>query len=385
MKYLPVTAVTAAAVLATVAIAAPASAAPAPPVRISQSTLASGLVTPFSLDVDASGASYVTQSFIGELTKVNPDRSTSTVASAPNFELSAVSSRDGTVYYAQVEPALHSSAVLMSVTGQGAPVEVADLWEHENTINPDQVNTYGFVDLPQSCADQFDPTGPLGPATYTGIVDTHPYASAATSAGVYVADAGANAILKAGYDGAVSTVAVLPPTAPVVVSAELAAKAGFPACVAGASYRFEGVPTDVEVGPDGWLYVTSLPGGPEDASLGMRGSVVKVNPTSGQVATVATGFVGPTGLAVSQRTGAIFVAEMFGGANGAGQVSVVLPWGGKPVAALPVVSPAAIELVGTSIYVTRDAFLTDEAGNPQPVGKLTKVTVSSPLLKKHLG
>lgn len=384
MKFISATAATAAVVLAAVAVASPATAAAPPPIRISQTTLATGLTTPLSLDVSSDGVAYVTQNFAGVLTRVNPDKSASIVASAPGQEISAVSSRGGTVYYAQL--ALdHSNAFLMSVTGQGAPVQVADLWSHENGTNPDAVNTYGFVDLPQACADQFDPASPLGPATYTGIVDTHPYASVATSAGVYVADAGANAIFKAGYNGAVSTVAVLPPTAPVVVSAELAAEAGFPACVAGASYRFEGVPTDVEVGPDGWLYVTSLPGGPEDASLGMRGSVVKVNPTNGQVVTVATGFVGPTNLAVSQKTGAIFVTELFGGPNGTGQVSVVLPWGGKPVAALPVASPATIELVGTSIYVTRDAFVPDAEGNPQPIGKLTKVTVSSPLLKKYIG
>jgi hypothetical protein len=384
VKLSTVPAVFTAAVLATVAIAAPASAATVPPISISQTTLATGLVSPLSLEVDNAGAAYVTQNFPGILTRVNPDKSTSTVASAPGEELSAVSSRNGTVYYAQLAHD-HSNAYLMSVTGQGAPVQVADLWAHENGTNPDAVNSYGFVNLPQSCADQFDPASPLGPPTYTGIVDTHPYASAATAAGVYVADAGANAILKVGYDGAVSTVAVLPPAAPIVVSAELAAQAGFPACVAGSSYRFEGVPTDVEVGPDGWLYVTSLPGGPEDPSLGMRGSVVKVNPNSGQVVTVATGFVGSTNLAVSQKTGAIFVTELFGGPKGTGQVSVVLPWGGKPVAALPVVSPATIELVGTSIYVTRDAFLPDAEGNPQPIGKLTKVTVSSPLLSKYLG
>ncbi|MCP2030805.1 hypothetical protein L1277_000869 [Okibacterium sp. HSC-33S16] len=384
MKKLAITAVTAAAVLVTAAVAAPASAAPAPPISISQSTLATGLFSPLSLAVDSGGVSYVTQNFIGVLTRVNPDKTTSTVASAPGEEISAVSTRNGTVYYAQLAQD-HSNAFLMSVTGQGAPVQVADLWAHENTTNPDASNTYGFVGLPQSCLDQFDPASPIGPPVYTGIVDTHPYASVATAAGVYVADAGANAILRVGYDGSVTTTAVLPPTAPTTVTAAIATEFGFPACSVGSSYRFEGVPTDVEVGPDGWLYVTSLPGGPEDASLGMRGSVVKVNPSTGQLRTVATGFVGSTDLAVSQQTGAIFVTELFGGPRGTGQVSVVLPWGGKPVAALPVTSPATIELVGTSIYVTRDAFVPDEMGAPQPIGKLTKVTVSSPLLKKYLG
>lgn len=382
MKVLPATTMVSAAVLATLVLASPASAAQ--PISISQSTLASGLTTPLSLEVDSAGVSYVAQNFAGVLTRVNPDRSTSTVVTAPGQELGAVSSRGGTVYYAQLAQD-HSSASLMSVTGQGAPVQVADLWAHENGTNPDASSRYGFVNLPQSCLDQFDPAGPAGPPVYTGIIDTHPYASVATAAGVYVADAGANAIFKVGYGGAVSTVAVLPATPPVVISAETAAQFGFPACSVGGSYRFEGVPTDVEVGPDGWLYVTSLPGGPEDASLGMRGSVVKVNPNTGKVVTVATGFVGSTGLAVSLKTGAIFVTELFGGANGTGQVSVVLPWGGKPVAAFPVAGPATIEIVGASIYVTRDALAVDDSNPPQGIGKLTKVTVSSPLLKKYLG
>ena len=54
-----------------------------------------------------------------------------------------------------------------------------------------------------------------------------------------------------------------------------------PACVVGEEYAFEPVPTDVEFGPDGWLYVSSLPGGPEDASLGARGAVFRVNPWTG--------------------------------------------------------------------------------------------------------
>ena len=85
-------------------------------------------------------------------------------------------------------------------------------------------------------------------------------------------------MLKVGYGGTVSTAAVLPAGDPIVVSAELAAGVGFPACVAGFSCRFEPVPADVEEGGDGWLYVTSLPGGPEDASLGARGAVYRFNP-----------------------------------------------------------------------------------------------------------
>jgi hypothetical protein len=250
---------------------------------------------------------------------------------------------------------------------------VADIYAYEASENPDQVNSYGFEGLDQSCLDQF-PTGPMtNPGSYTGIIDTHAYASLALDDAIYVADAGANAILTVDYDGTVSTTAVLPASEPFLITEEIAAGAGFPACAANHDYRFEPVPTDVELGPDGLLYVTSLPGGPEDASLGARGAVYTVDPDSGDVELYATGFVGATGLAVSPKSGTVYVAEMFGGADGTGQVSVV-PAGastGTPLIALT--SPAAIELRKGSLYVTTDAVVPDETGNPQPIGKITVV------------
>ena len=80
--------------------------------------------------------------------------------------------------------------------------------------------------------------------------------------------------------------------------------------------RFEPVPTDVEMGPDGMLYVSTLPGGPEDGSLGANGSVYRVDPRSGRATWLAGGMHGATGLAVHGRD--IVVAEMF-----AGEVSVI--------------------------------------------------------------
>ncbi len=56
------------------------------------------------------------------------------------------------------------------------------------------------------------------------------------------------------------------------VTKESAAALELPDCVVGVTYAFEPVPTDVEVGKDGYLYVTTLPGGPESPALGARGS-----------------------------------------------------------------------------------------------------------------
>ena len=314
-------------------------------------TVAEGLVSPLSLEVTKGGTAYLTQNFAGLVSSVNRSGTASVIAALDGFESSAVSARRGTVYFSQVAMD-HSSAVMMSVKPGGTPTAFADIQGYEARVNPDGRVHYGFVGLPQSCLDQVSPDAQV-PAVYTGIVDTHPYASLATRHGLYLADAGANAIFRVGYNGRVSTVAVLPAGDPVTVTAPLAQQAGFPACVVGYKYRFEAVPTDVEYGPDGWLYVTTLPGGPEDASLGARGGVYKVNPFTGKVKKVAGGLVSATGLAVS-RSGTIYVAELFGGSAGTGQVSVIRRGVAQPFLALT--QPAAIELSGNRLYVTTNAL-----------------------------
>jgi hypothetical protein len=368
------------AALVTLAAAAPASAA-APSISIGKvSTIATNLVGPLSLAVDATSNIYVSQNFAGTLERITPAGKRTTVASAPGMEIGAVSSLGGVVYFSQGNQPTGVFSLMKLVPG-GTPTQLADLGAYEAANNPDQVNHYGFTDLTPQCKAEFPPppSGPPGPETppqgfYTGVVDTHVYASAATSNAVYVADAGGNDILRVGLDGKVSTVAVLPPTAPVTVSAAMAAGLGFPACSAGHGYAFEFVPTDVEIGPGGWLYVTSLPGGPEDASLGARGSIVKINPATGQIVTVATGLVGATGLAIDNITGTIAVNEMFGGPKGTGQVSVILPNTSKAAASIPVTSPAAIELRNGKVYITHNAAIFGPTG-PEP-GKLSVVSLS---------
>ena len=101
------------------------------------------------------------------------------------------------------------------------------------------------------------------------------------------------------------------------VTKEAAAALELPDCVVGVTYAFEPVPTDVEVGKDGYLYVTTLPGGPESPALGARGKLWKVNPYSGKAWPIAKGFVSATNLAIGSK-GEIYVAELF-----AGQISVV--------------------------------------------------------------
>ena len=329
-----------------------------PPTAGAPVTITSGLVSPLSLEVDRNRVSYVSQNFAGLLTRVARDKTTTVLASAsaPGNEISAVSSRDDTVYYAEVAPD-HSSAVMKAIPAAGGTAtQVADLYAHEASVNPDVAQAYGFQGLPDTCADQFPEPGPMvSPPSYTGLVDTHPYASLALHNAIFVADAGANAILRVTYDGTVSTVAVLPPQAPIVATPEVLAGAGLPACAAGFSYIAEPVPTDVEIGPDGWLYVTTLPGGPEDPTLGARGSVYKVNPKNGQMRLVAGGFTTATGLAVDP-SGRIYVAELFGGPTGGGQISVLEKRAKTPVVLTEVASPSAIEVRAHRLFVTTDSL-----------------------------
>ena len=138
-----------------------------------------------------------------------------------------------------------------------------------------------------------------------------------------VADAGANAIFKVTASGQVSTIAVLPPQQTTITQALLDSASvdqnGNPVpvpdtakCLIGKSYGFEAVPTDVEVGPFGQFWVSTCPGGPEDPSLGARGSVYLVNPATGWSWRLATGFAGATNLAVA-KDGTTYVSELFGG------------------------------------------------------------------------
>ncbi|GMA89158.1 hypothetical protein GCM10025868_44080 [Angustibacter aerolatus] len=179
----------------------------------------------------------------------------------------------------------------------------ADLGAFEAAKNPDAGVQYG-IDDPTDC--QKAAFEPLGGASPTGGVDSHAYAVAADGSGWIVADAGGNDLLRVSSTGKVSLLTVLP-RQPSTITASAAAALGLPDCVIGAVYNFEPVPTDVEW-RGGRLIVSLLPGGPEDPSLGARGSVYSVHPHSGKATWLAGGFLGATNVAVGHR-GEIYVAE----------------------------------------------------------------------------
>ncbi|WP_139306551.1 ScyD/ScyE family protein [Nocardioides exalbidus] len=305
-----------------------AGAAPAP----EPTTVAKKLVSPLSMVVAGDGTAYVSQNFAGLLTAVPPGGKPKVVFAAPRkgTEVGALSESGGVVHFATTKG---KKAVLWWMRPGGKPMMQADLGAYEARKNPDGKQAYGFSDLDATCLAQIPKEVP---GAYTGIVESHPYGSAVHRGTTYVADAAGNSILGVDARGKVSTVAVLPPVA-VVITAEAATANKLPACVVGHTYAFEPVPTDVEVGTGGWLYVSLLPGGPEDGSTGANGMVVKVKARTGKVRTVATGLAAATGVAVADN-GDVYVAQLFGG-----MVSRIKAGSDRAVPYVMAKMPAAVE------------------------------------------
>jgi hypothetical protein len=311
--------------------------------------IAEGLAGPLQLAVDKRTV-YVSQAFAGLLTKIGRNGNRTDVASNPGGEIAGVdvgSHHDLVYTSSNADENGPTAAGLYRLKKDGSTSLLRDILAWESEKNPDQVNTYGLQTNDAACLAQW-PTAEAGPAQYMGIIESHPYSVAVEGRHNYVADAAANAIFDISKNGGrIRTVAVLPPQ-PTVITAEAATANGLPACTVGLTYNFEPVPTDVEVGRDGALYVTTLPGGPEDPSLGARGSVYKIFPSSGKTRRIATGLLGATNLALGRR-GEIYVSEIFGG-----KVSKIVH--GAPTTVLELTTPAGLEYANGKLYVTYDVF-----------------------------
>lgn len=322
----------------------PLTALPATAVATVSAPLASGLAGPLQLSVGSDGSIYVGQNFSGMLTKIKHGVSTTVVQAPEGAEIAGVDARGaGTLVYTTTtgasETTSATASALMRALPNGRTRQLADLYEWEHVHNPDHVNTYGFSGLSEDCKTEWKGEIPKDP--YDGLLDTHPYAVAIVPGGWVVADAAGNDLLKVTPNGNVSTLAVLPGQ-PVPITAEDTEAFGLPECAAGSTYTAEPVPTDVEVGPDGMLYVSTLAGDPAP------GSVYRVDPSTGAATRIATGFVGATNLAVAPD-GTVYVAELF-----ADRLSKVVAGGPVSVAALP--APAAVEWSNGKLYASEYAF-----------------------------
>ncbi|HSO92538.1 MAG TPA: ScyD/ScyE family protein [Arthrobacter sp.] len=354
------TAATAAVFLSTAAAAgaAPDGAAGGNPADAAPVLLTGRLVGPLHVSAGHHGSVTVSESFAGRLTRIDSGGNHAVLYETPDWSVAGNAQRGDRTYFLESQGAGPHPAELAGhvriLDDDGRLQTLGDFAALETKENSDGDTRYGFRDLPEGCAAELPANMP---ANYQGEVDSHPYGISVADGTIYVADAGANSVVSVdSRSGETRTVAVLPPR-PYKITPEAAASNGLPGCVVGTTYDFEAVPTDVAVGPDGSLYVTSLPGGPEDPALGPRGAIFKVDPDGDEVDLVADDIMTPTGLALDDD-GGLYVASLFGGG-----VLKIDPDSGEQTVVLAAGFAADVDLRGDTLYATVNA-LPGPAGPP---------------------
>jgi hypothetical protein len=324
-------------------------------------TLTTDVVGPLQIAVGPYGRVYVADDFAGVLKRVGTKKPLFTAPKG--YEVAGVDVRqDGTIAFTWGNSEKHVF-YLTVLNRYGKKVFTANIGKFERDNNPDQHVWYGAQTNKQSCLDELAKvTG--GPAKYKGMVDTHAYSVKSVGRGWVVADAAGNDLLSVNKWGKVRLLKVLPPQ-PVKITAALAKAFNAPDCV-GVTYNFEPVPTDVEQGRDGRLYVTTLPGGPEGNSpLGPRGSVWRLDCNGHRLTRLATGFSGATNLAIT-TSGRVLVAEIF-----AGRISTIEH--GRPATVIDLPGVASVEFANHSIYAGATGPIGENG--PSGNGKVVRISV----------
>ena len=320
-------------------------------------TLSSSFVGPLQFAVD-DGHVFVADSFTSTLSLIGrkaPIATGGDPKKGGDVAGVALDPARRSLAYTTTNNETHSKTTL-TILRRGAKPVVANLSAFESRHNPDHAITYGTT-LPGPASRNACITSALAkaqvPLRYRGGVDSHPYAVAAIGDGAWaVADAGGNDILKVDRSGHVSLLSVLP-AQPLKITAAFAASMGLPACVVGITYKFEAVPTDVEVGPGGALFVTTLPGGPGN----IPGSVYRID-RNGHAVKVATGFAGATNLAIDGR-GNIYVAQI-----GNGTIARVVC--GKPQTVIALPGVVAVEYDDGHLYASTSITAATEGAQTGP-------------------
>jgi hypothetical protein len=314
--------------------------------------LPGGYVAPLQFAVDGKQI-YVAdsaQSLLFRLGSSHPIAKGPTPSKNPeeSGDLAGVDARHGRIAYTTTR-ADHRNTYL-TVLQDGRKVLKANLGAYERWRNPDQRTAYGVEETAKlSDACKADLRKNKVPISYTGGKDSHPYAVAGLSDGSWlVADAGGNDILRVSRQGRISTFAVLP-AQPVQITSELATMLHAPGCV-GITYRFESVPTDVEV-RNGHVYATTLPGG-----AGGLGSVYELGRHQEPVR-IAGGFVQATNLAVSP-SGRIYVVEL--------GVGIFTPGADGPRKVVDLANVAAVEWANGHLYASTAPVAASEGKDMAP-------------------
>lgn len=318
-------------------------------------TLTTAVQAPFHLAM-SNGSVLVADGGLDVVGKIGAGGRLVTVARGPQpGEVAGVATgADGAIAYTFTAYADGSTGATVR-TGSATTTVSTSSFEAAN--NPDRGHHYGVKNPTQCQIDAIKAIG--GQPRYHGLIDSHPYDIINLGSDYVIADAAGNDLLRMKPDGSLSVLSALP-VQPFTFTPDVVASLGLPDCMNNVTYKFEPVPTGLSMGADGWIYVSMLPGGPEDPSFGARGSVYKVNPATGQALRVATGFSGATDVSVGAG-GNVYVAELF-----AGQVTRIAPNGTRSVVtSLPGV--VSVEYGSGHLYAGTMAP-TDDAGNPIPGG-----------------
>lgn len=323
------------AALALTASATPASAGPssAKAVPSDARKLDSSVLGPFQIAVRG-GTVWWTDGFGGKITRLRNGHKT-VVANVPADGVAV--SGNKLAYSVTTDK---TSKLVVRRPGHRA--QVVHIRRFEAAHNPDRNVHYGIIKKYSKCAADFLTSQPDSPpARYTGLVDSHPYQVEALPGGAWaIAEAAGNDILRVSRRGHISVVALLP-RQPVTFTQSMVTAMHGPPCLVGVRYAFEPVPTDVERDGRGNLWVSVLPGGPEDPSLGARGAVYKIT-GHGKVIRIHGGFAGATNLAVWKDK--VYVAELFGG-----RISTIR--NGKIVTVRSIASPVSVEATRHKLFV----------------------------------
>ena len=292
-----------------------AQAAPGDPVEV----IATGFAGPTHVAVAPGGDVVVADGFLGSIQRVDARTHEVTTITSPGGFTPGVEVKGQVAYFTMsTEPEQglpQGTTRLMRVTPGGTVTQVADLLAWELAHNPDG--------QPQDAADAV----------------SNPYGVLALPGRVLVADAAANDIVEVRADGSMRTLTVFP----VSRAGECAAATnnGVP------NGGCDPVPTDLALGPDGYLYVSGL--GAE-----VEGFIWKVDAWTGEIVSTQGGLPPLTGLAVADD-GTVFASSLFTGQ--------VFRFGQGGVAVASVAGPAGLDWADGVLY----AGTLDFGGGPGSV------------------
>src|SRR3954470_20644054 len=136
--------------------------------------VAKKLVGPLSVAQAPDGTRYWTDSFAGPLYKQAPNGQPTVVFAGSKKAAAEGVSADGGALRFTTGSEDNKGGKVWTLDSSGAPQLIADTNRYEKANNPEKGSRYGFVNPPDSCLKQL---GPDVPPAYTGVKETHPYAT----------------------------------------------------------------------------------------------------------------------------------------------------------------------------------------------------------------